>query len=188
MDKLARTTPETLGPNVLNRIIERLSDQGSVNFEAIHSELETTPLSDSQKNEIRTLVGGKILDCIRYGNFRDLRGAHSLLKSLDATQLDFDPEWIRFVEQSYDKFSLNFLLSLSPALYDGHLIDGRPYDKIDYTREQLKKGNFATADLTDDYIKKIWDIRELLIHMHSRNIDVKDVSNILGTGTLFLES
>jgi hypothetical protein len=152
------------------RILESLRREGSVNFRYIATELMGKALSDKVKEELTSLIIGKIEYCFRHGNFSDLVGARDVLNILGIDKLEFSSEYIDLVKRLYGQFSLGFLMKMAPSLYNGRLehFDGPLYDRNEYTKQLLREKGFSESELTDDFINKLWQVREVLVLLHEQ--------------------
>ncbi len=124
--------------------------------------------SEDQKSLLKDLVINYIEVNFKKGTFKNLKGIETVLDYLEISNLEFNPKLIADILKLYDKYPLPFLLSMSPSLYEGKLINGTPYDEVEYVKELLKKQGAVSEELTDDYIKNLWNVREILVKMHSK--------------------
>ncbi len=156
------------------QIIQKLEGNGAVHFGYIRQQLETCTLSPGEKEALAQAAVSKVQDTVKGGHWGDLRGAKELLSFLGIDTLNFSDEWTERVEDFYKRFSRDFLVSLSPMLRNGKIADGRDYDRNQYTRERLIAMGVSESEATDEFINSLWDVREVLIAMHVRRINLDD--------------
>lgn len=152
----------------LQTLREELGGGWSLNWSRVLDSMKATGLSPEIKAELVELVGGYIAKAMEHGQFKNLEGIDPVLDYLGISQIDFDPTALDKIQELYQRYSADFLYSMSPSLYDGKLFDGRDYNRIEYTRELLQKSGEPAEHLTDQYIQDLWRFREVLVHFHNK--------------------
>ena len=165
----------------VDELIQKLNDIVGWNFYLIFEELENIELSDNDKSKISEIVLEKVQLIIEKWQWWELDGAREILSFLWVKSIEFTNEWIQNINKLYNRFNYWFLISLSPSLYNGKLMNWIEYDKIEYSREKLRDFGVTEEELTDEFINSLWAIREILVKMyyHRIRIDTKLTINDL---------
>jgi hypothetical protein len=151
----------------LNAIRQEFIIPGSLNWDKVLGSFVDLEPTAEIKVELVGLIMKYITDTFRHGQFQNLDGIDKVLQYLEIDRIDFADKQMEKIMKLYGKYSQGFLLSMSPSLYNGKLVDGTPYNKINYVRQLLQKRGAPPEDLTDEHIKELWDFREILIRLHS---------------------
>lgn len=173
----------------IEKAIEMLEWNWAVNFRYILELIEKDfdKLDASLLQRIRNWIVFKIQYCMKWWTWSDLKWADKLLKIFNIEEIKLSEEIINFIEYIYPKLNYQALNSISPWLwfengkfYMHNILPWRYYEKywreyieIPYIREILLGYSFIEEELTDEFISKILEIRELLIKMYLDNSESK---------------
>ena len=144
------------------------SDGRSLNWDKVLERLEVLKLSEVQKDQVRGRIMSYVQIIFRSGAFLNLQGIDKLLKYFDIENIGFSREYIEKIIDLYKTYSIGFLYNMSPSLYNGKLHNGKEYNRIEYVRGLLQELGVSDEKLTDEYIKELWDMREVLVKMHNK--------------------
>lgn len=142
--------------------------------------LKDVPLTSEQKEEITLLLMEFIQKKCKYGQFKDLEDARSLFVLLGIENVGYSREWLLRIEEFQRKFEYFFLVSLTPSLYDGKLIGGKPYDRREYTKKRLRDTGYPEDQITDELVDQIWELREVLVMLHDNRVQFTARLGMLG--------
>src|SRR3989344_3233095 len=96
----------------------------TLNWERILASLQVLNLGDSQKEELANLAIGYIQGAFKNGNFENLKGMEPVMQFLAVDSIEFSSDYRDRIFELYEKYSLPFLYSMSPTLWDGKLRGG----------------------------------------------------------------
>ena len=155
----------------LRSIKEKLGSGISLNWDRILSSMQALGLKEGERSELTINVVDYINGVFRSGHFTNLEGIKPVLDFLEIDEIKFTTEHVVQLHKLLARHSLSFLYSMSPTLWNGKLRGGKPYDRVEYTRELLQKKSAPPEELTDEYIKALWDARETLVKLHHGGYD-----------------
>ncbi|HEU0050716.1 MAG TPA: hypothetical protein VFQ60_01515 [Patescibacteria group bacterium] len=145
---------------------EKLEGGSTINWDNVLQGIQSLPQTGELRTRLAGLVGTYIQTAFQLGQFPNLDGIAPVLEFLEISDIEFDPEAMKKIQEFYERYSVGFLYSMSPSLIGGKLWDGKSFDKIEYVREILRKRGEPEDHLTDQYIKSLWNLREVLVKLH----------------------
>ncbi len=174
MNQIDLTNNSITGSNnrKIEAIKEILKDIWSINFHNILQELCDIELSTEDKISISKMLIIKIQEFVVHGQWWQLDWAKELIDFLWIEVIEYSNEWIENINKLYNRYNYWFLISLSPSLYNGKLVNWKVYDNIKFTREKLIEIGSTEEELTDEYINSLWMLRELLLKMYYYNLKI----------------
>lgn len=158
----------------LNEIKERLTSGGSINWESMYKSLQDISLTDLEKRDLLYSLMHYIQNQFKLGAFQNLAKISDVIACLGAESIRLTDEYINSILLLYGKYSEAFVRNLEPEMLfhnDGitTLADGRRYDRNEYVKDQLRNNGAKPEELTDEYVQKLLDLREVLIQLYKRD-------------------
>lgn len=168
-DKMIRQDAEAAQTSISDEVLSLKADLekgGTHNWNEFLASLEAAAPKDEEKRVLADAMLLYVENQFRNGQFQNLKGIEKVLAFFGIDGIGFTKEHIADILSFYKKYSLGFLYSMSPPLWDGKLQGGREYNKVEYTRGLLTAAGASPDELTDDYIKRLWNAREILVKLH----------------------
>jgi len=159
----------------------------TLNWDRILAEAHFLALSSEERQKLAELFVGYIERAVQYGTFGNLEKIDPIMKFFDIDGLEFTQNWLETIMMYYRRFSLPFLYRMSPMLYNGKLVGGGKFEKKGYVREMLVKDGAEAEELTDEFIKTLWRVREILVRMHRQGKSAKCAEHQPLSMTKFIE-
>jgi hypothetical protein len=145
--------------------LKSLKTGASLNWQNFLTSMEEAKLTEAEKARLSESAIFYVDKQFRDGHFGNLEGIDPVLIFLGIDDIKFTREHTARILYLYNKYPLHFLYEMCPD--DGKLPDGSRYDKIEYTRNLLKKNGATEEELTDEYIRNLWLARETLVKLHN---------------------
>ena len=165
----------------VKKAIYLLESPWSVNFNYIFELIKNNinELDEEILSRLRTWVISKA-DFLMKSCVWLLEWIEEVLNLLNIEEMFLSDEVVKFIEEIYPRLSYWTIIEMSPTQRWINWINeldyfwcrsyvekyGKEYNRTLYTKELLLSRGFEEVELSDDFIGKIWEVRELLVYIH----------------------
>jgi len=171
-----------------NKIMEYFNGFGTLNWERIEKQLRSISLNEKEKQTLTTAFLRYIERAVHCGQFGNLNGLVRVMNFFSINEISLTEKWVKKILKHLNRFPAAFLHSMCPGLRNGKLRDGRKYEEVknEYVRELLEVEGASEEELTDEFIEELWNVYEILMHIHAFNLSEKFKNKKITTMNQFI--